>query len=116
MKSASSPLIALLATRQFNYASLFEFDLIGGGKLYYTNCDTPIVSGGTTYITPKQSGVIIDRKGARAKVKWRVGVEVDTLTFDVLPNSGTVNGQDFLAAVGQGVFDGANCIFYTKVL
>ena len=111
-ETSAGALAALLATRQFHYCALFKFDLVGGSSLYYTSSDVPVTFGGNTYQTAKQSGVIVDRKGSKARVKWRIGVEVDTLEFDVIPNGGTVNGQDFLSAIRQGVFDGAICTFY----
>lgn len=104
--------LALLAGRQFQFASLFKFDLKNGGSLYYCSADTPIRFASQTYLTAAQAGAIFERKGSRAKVKWRTGVEVDTLVFDVLPNDGVVNGQTFLSAVRQGVFDGADMTFY----
>ena len=43
MKSASPALVALLATRSFNYAGLYAISLIGGGTLYYCSGDTDVL-------------------------------------------------------------------------
>jgi uncharacterized phage protein (TIGR02218 family) len=58
------------------------------------------------------SGPFFDRKDNKAKCHWKVGVEVDTLVFDVLPGSSTVLGEAFLPAVRQGMFDGAELTLY----
>ena len=107
MKTASAPLIALLATRQFTYARLYQFTLIGGSTLYYTSCDTDILWGGNTYISGGKTGLLFDTSGNKAQCHWKFGVEVDTLAFTVIPNGATINSQQFLSAVTQGVFDGA---------
>ena len=112
MKSASAPLIALLATRQFAYARLYQFTLIGGGNLYYTSCDTDILWGGNTYIAGGKTGLLFDTTGNKAQCHWKLGVEVDTLAFTVIPNGATINSQPFLSAVTQGVFDGAELTVY----
>ena len=108
MKSASTPLKNLLATRQFNLARLYQFSLINGGTLYYTSGDTDVLWGGNTYVSGNNGGLLFDTKSNKAKCHWKVGVEVDTLLFDVLPGANaTINGQAFLQAIIQGVFDGA---------
>jgi len=40
-----------------------------------------------------------------------VGLQVDTLVFDVIPASSTINGAPFLTAVREGVFDGAELTY-----
>src|SRR4051794_9280503 len=102
MKSASAPLIALLATRQFNYAGLYQFSLVGGTSLYYCSGDTDVLTGGHTYSAGGTTGPYFDTAGNKAKAHWKRGLEVDTLTFDVMPGSSTINGQAFLSAVRQG--------------
>ncbi len=107
MKPASQALKALLASRQFYAADLYTFTLAGGGMLRYCGGDRDISAGGNRFPAGGQSGPYFDRKDAKAKCHWKIGVEVDTLVFDVLPGSATVLGAPFLAAVRQGVFDGA---------
>lgn len=111
MKAASADLINLLATRQFGYAGLYHFALVGGGNLRYTSADTDVLFDGNTYSAGGTTGPYLERDGKRAKVRWKVGLEVDTMEFDVIPGSGTVNGQSFSKAVRLGVFDGAELTF-----
>jgi uncharacterized phage protein (TIGR02218 family) len=111
MKPASPDLIALLASRQFNYAGLYQFSLIGGGSLYYTSGDTDILFGGHLHTAGGATGPYFETTDKTATAHWKVGLEVDTLAFDVLPGTATVNGQPFLTAVRQGVFDGAELTF-----
>jgi uncharacterized phage protein (TIGR02218 family) len=112
MKTASTALLNLLATRQFYSADLYYFSLIGGGSLYYCGGDSDVVWNGVTWSAGKSSGPYFDRKDNKAKCHWKVGVEVDTLVFDVLPGTSTVLGEPFLSAVRQGVFDGAEMTLY----
>jgi uncharacterized phage protein (TIGR02218 family) len=107
VKPASDALKALLATRAFAVGDLYTFTLVGGGVLRYTSYDTDIVYNGNTYACGGQGGPFFDRSGNKAKCRWKIGVEVDTLSFDVIPGAALVNGQPFLSAVRQGVFDGA---------
>ena len=108
MKTLSSPLQTLLGTRQFNRARLYQFSLVNGGTLYYTSGDTDILWGGNIYSSGNKGGLLFDTKSNKAKCHWKVGVEVDTLVFDTLPGpNATINGQSFLQAILQGVFDGA---------
>lgn len=105
MKPASTALQTLLASRQFFAADLYTFTLVGGGVLRYCGGDRDITSGGNLFTA---QGPRIDRKDNKAKCHWKVGVEVDTLVFDVMPQAtDLVNGQPFLAACVQGAFDGA---------
>src|SRR4051812_4052451 len=111
MKPASSELITLLGARQFSWCGLYSFSLIGGGNLYYTSGDADVLSGGHTYSAGGTTGPYFDTTDNKAKAHWKLGVEVDTLSFDVLPGSATVNGQAFLSAIRQGAFDGAELTF-----
>jgi uncharacterized phage protein (TIGR02218 family) len=105
MKPASPALQSLLASRQFYAADLYTFTLVGGGVLRYTTGDRDITANGQVF---SSNGPRIDRKDNRAKCRWKRGVDVDTLTVDILPRpTDRVNGQGFLAACVQGAFDGA---------
>lgn len=107
MKAASPALQALLATRNFAMADLYTFTLIGGGVLRYTSYDVDVSFGGNTWTAGGTTGPFLDRTDNKAKCHWKIGVEVDQLIFDLLPGAALVNGQPFLSAVRQGVFDGA---------
>lgn len=112
MKPASPTLLALLASRQFFSADLYAFALVGGGNLYYCSGEQDIVWNGITWSAGKSTGPYIDRKDNKAKCHWKVGIDVDTLVFDVIPGSATVLGDPFLSAVRQGQFDGAEMTLY----
>ena len=107
MKPASAELLALLATRQFFVCDLYTFALVGGGVLRYCGGDQTVVANGFTYTAGGQTGPYFDRKDNKAQCHWKIGVETDTLVFDVLPGSSTVLGEPFLQAVHNGLFDGA---------
>jgi uncharacterized phage protein (TIGR02218 family) len=105
MKPASQALRTLLASRQFYMADLYTFTLIGGGVLRYTTADSDLRAGGNTFAS---TGPRFDRQASKAKCHWKLGVEVDSLVFDVMPQAADlVNGQPFLSAVVRGAFDGA---------
>ena len=73
--------------------------------LRYCSGDRDITAGGHLFTA---QGPRIDRKDNKAKCHWKIGVEVDTLVFDVMPQAADmVNGLPFLAACVQGAFDGA---------
>jgi uncharacterized phage protein (TIGR02218 family) len=112
MKTASPALLSLLATRNFYSADLYLFTIIGGGTLNYCGGDKDIEWNGIVWSSGVPNGPFFDRKDNKAKCHWKVGVEVDTLVFDVLPGSSTVLGEPFLSAVRQGVFDGAELTLY----
>jgi hypothetical protein len=107
MKTASPALQALLATNQFLVADLYTFTLAGGQVLRWTAFDTDVIANGNTFASGAPGGPFFDRQDNKAKCHWKIGVEVDTLVFDVVPGSATVNALPFLQACRLGVFDGA---------
>jgi len=107
MKPASDALRALLATDRFVVADLYTFTLVGGQALRWTSFDTDVVASGNAFASGAQSGPFFDRQDNKAKCHWKIGVEVDTLIFDVAPGQATVNGLPFLWACRLGMFDGA---------
>ncbi len=107
MKSASVALQAILATNEFLYADLYTFTLVDGTVLRWTSFDTDVPANGNTFSSGGLGGPFFDRKDNKAKCHWKIGVEVDTLVFDVVPGAATIAGEPFLSAVRQGVFDGA---------
>lgn len=112
MKPVSAELLTLLATRQFFAADLYTFSggNLGSNVLRYCGGDADITANGFLFSAGGQVGPYFDRKDNKAKCHWKVGVEVDTLVFDVLPGSAQIFGTGFLAAVRQGVFDGAELL------
>lgn len=112
MKQASASLISLLATRQFFTADLYQFSLVGGGQLNYCGGDMDIDWNSITWSAGGGTGPYFDRQDTKAKCHWKVGIEVDSLVFDVLSGASLIDGTAFLQAVRQGIFDGAELTLY----
>lgn len=110
MKPVSPELLTLLSSRQFFVADLYTFQLANGVTLTYCGGDQAIVANGITFPAGGQIGPYFDRTDSKAKCHWKIGMEVDSLVFDVLPGSATISGTPFLTAVRQGLFDGAEVI------
>ncbi|HTZ79056.1 MAG TPA: DUF2163 domain-containing protein [Stellaceae bacterium] len=107
MKPASDALRTLLAGNQFVVADLYTFTLVEGAVLRWTSFDVDVAANGNTFSSGARGGPFFDRKDNKAKAHWKLGVEVDTLSFDVVPGGATVNGLPFLEACRLGAFDGA---------
>ncbi len=109
MKTASSPLIALInGGGEYYIAELLIIQLITGVNLYYTSADVNVTYNGNTY-TPFNF--------ARGKIKTVVGTQVDTL--DVLLYAGIgdlLNGIPTPQVASNGGFDGANITMYRAYL
>lgn len=115
MKPASPTLIALLATKQFFVADLFVFTLVDGTVLRYSAGDKNISDGVNTYPCGGTTGPYFQRSsnnGSRGLCSWKIGVEVSTLQFDVMPGAAMVEGFSFLQACKLGFFDGAEMTLY----
>jgi len=102
---------ALFATRQFQYCGLYAFSLTSGGSVYYASGDVDIYWNSQLYSAGGTVGPFFDRKDNRALMHQKVGVQVDTLCFDVIPGTSQVQGTPFLSAVRQGIFDGATLVY-----
>jgi uncharacterized phage protein (TIGR02218 family) len=79
--------------------------------LYYCSGDRDITYNGITYLcgrslTGGQGGPFL---GVNTKfaLHQKIGVETDTMTFDVIPGEAMVLGEPFLQACQDGTFDGA---------
>jgi len=121
-KYTSANLQALFALGQAEYCGLYQFNLVNGGSLYYSSGDVDIYLNianadgdpfwANQYFTSGGSiGPYFDRKDNKAKMHQAIGLQVDTLVFDVIPASSTINGASFLSCVRNGVFDGAELIY-----
>lgn len=112
MKPASPELLALLASRQFYAIDLYTFSggNLGSTVLRYCSGDMDVVANGKTYTAGKQVGPYFDRKENRAKVHWKVGMDVDTLTFDVIPGDAQLFGVKMQTSITYGTFDGAELL------
>lgn len=76
-------------------------NIVANGILYPA---TGIYGSGTI------GGPYFDRKDNKAKFHQKIGIEVDTLTFDVIPGAAMIFGDPFLWACEQGQFDGATIL------
>jgi len=105
MKSASSAMIALLATNNFYMADLYTFTLIDGSIYYFTSADINISYGGNTYLS-----IAGMEKNNYKLVK---GTSVDSLSISIFPdllNSNIlINGIPLAQAAVNGALDGALC-------
>jgi len=122
MKTLTTQLQALFDTGQMQYCGLYAFSLIQGTTLYYSSGDVDISlpsasSGGDPYWSGQYftsggtTGPYFDRKDNKAKMHCAVGLQVDQVTFDVIPGDSTIEGAPFLTAVREGVFDGAQLVY-----
>lgn len=98
----------LQASREFFRVDLYEFTLVGGLVLRYTNGDADIRMNGKLFSAGGiDIGPYVDTAGNRGRSHWGVGTTADTTMLDIVPKDATIGGVPFLTAVQQGVFDGA---------
>src|ERR1700722_11610541 len=125
MKTIGTYTQDLFAGRQFQMCNLFSFSLITGGSLNYCSGDVDVflnTSGlyvdveswwtNQTFSSGGTIGPFFDRDANKFKAHWKLGTETDTIQFDVIPGTSQVQGTNFLSAVREGVFDGAECTVY----
>lgn len=122
MKVLTTQLQELFALGEMNYCGLYNFNLVGGQSLYFASGDVDISlpaasSGGDPFWAGQyfssgvSSGPYFDRSDNKAKMHTAVGLQVDTLTFDVIPDVAQIENTPFLTALREGVFDGAELIY-----
>ncbi|MDA8095592.1 MAG: DUF2163 domain-containing protein [Betaproteobacteria bacterium] len=110
MIAASQALIDLLASRQFVMADLYQIALADARTLYYTSADQPIAWNGATYVP-------FGPKIQRSSLKLDVGLDVDQLEIQLYPDlTDTYNGTPILAAIVNGLLDGAVVSLYTAFM
>lgn len=127
MKPVTSALLAYLnALRPTGDAALYMADcftitlgsgsianIAAGQVLAYTNFDVPVALNGKTYLA---NSVQID--GLKYKSSIGVNVDEQTITLSAYPTM-TIGGAPFLAAIQQGLLDGAEIqrdrAFFTSV-
>lgn len=102
MRAMSTSLLNFLnSTTQIVAFDLFTFELKSGTTLRYCAHTSPITFGGNTWL-PAPAGL------TRSRVRWAVGVEVDTLDITFQSDASIlVNGTPLLAAAVLGLFDNA---------
>jgi len=107
MRPSSPALRDLLASRQFVTAALLTFTLIDGTKLRYCTGDRDITSAGHLFTAGGQTGPYCFTESAFPQVTEKIGTDVSTLMFTVLPGSSTVGSVPFRVAIKVGLFQGA---------
>lgn len=108
MKPTNSALNDLLRSGQFFVADLYVITLSDGTVLRYSAGDQDIVYDGDTYPCGGTAGPYFERIGKSGGLfSQKIGLEVNTLEFDVIPKDAEVEGFPWLAAVRYGMFDGA---------
>lgn len=107
MKPISPPLLALLATRKFFAVDTYTITLVGSTSLRFCGGDADITVNGNLFPAGGTVGPYFDRKDNKAKVHQKIGLTVDSMTFDVIPGAYQIFGVPMLQAIRSGVFDGA---------
>lgn len=111
MKTLSTELQALLASRTFFRCDLVEIVLRGGGgTLRYAAGDCDVLHDGHRYVCGGMTGPYWDRSsedGNKSTVHTKLGTEVDTLTIDMIPHRSTLLGMAWPRAVRLGLLRGA---------
>lgn len=100
MKTASAPLIALLATGVFVRADLYIITLKSGTAIYWTDADGPIVWGGHTHTL----GPLIERD----QISEGVGAEVSSMNISLTADTtDLISGVQVISYIRQRGFYGA---------
>ena len=105
MKAASSATLAILASGQYVKYDLYKFQTTVGTTLYCADSDYPVTVGGQLY-----PGGLIFKRGALTQ---KADLSDQTLTLTVAPQwdvpggPPTIGGVAFLAAISEGLLDGA---------
>ena len=100
MRSASAPLLALLATGNFVRADIWTITLNGGGVVRWTSHDQVVAWGGNTFAR----GPNIER----STISEKVGVEVATMNVEITGGvADLINGVPVIGFIAAHGFDGA---------
>ncbi len=110
MRNVTAPLLALLGTRKWWQCDLYTFTLVGGGVLRYATGDADVTWDGNTYSWGGTTGPYFYRAEDGPQATWKTGLEVNTLTVDIVPGDAQVSGVPMLAAIRYGLFDAADVL------
>lgn len=112
MKPMSPELVALLKTRQFYSVDLYTFfgGNLGTTILRYTSGDQDVVANGFTFLAGGQTGPYFDRTNNKALIHQKIGLDVDTFVFSLMPGSAQIFSVSFQTAVKFGLFDGCQLL------
>ncbi len=113
-ETSTGALVALLATRAFVWADLYTITLATGVVLRLASGDSDWAYGGNTW---SHSGPFIEHPDRKPTAHWKVGLDVDTWQFSVIPRAvdpisgaaypDTIGSTPWLAAARAGALDGA---------
>ena len=114
-EASTGALMALLAARAFVWGDLYTITLANGnGVLRLCSGDTDWAYGGHTW---GHSAPLVDTPGSRPTAHWKVGLDVDTWQFALIPRPvdpttgaawpDTIGGVPWLQAIAAGVLRGA---------
>jgi uncharacterized phage protein (TIGR02218 family) len=104
MKTAPNELIdGLQNYADLRFAELYTFTLADNSTYLYTSLDVNIVIGSNEY---KSDGLLIKR----GPMRQGLGLQVDDLELTVYPTTANIGGVGWLAALRNGVLDGATVL------
>ena len=113
-ETSTGALVALLATRAFVWADLYTITLATGVVLRLASGDSDWAYGGNTWA---HGGPFIEHPDRKPTAHWKVGLDVDTWQFSVIPRAfdpisgaaypDTIGSTPWLAAARAGALDGA---------
>ena len=104
MKALTPALKALLATKSFLKADLYDFTLIDGTVLHYTSYDIPLTVGTSPAIKYTAHELQIQR----SNISQKSDLSVDTMNLNCFPIAGaTIKGLPVIEAIKCGMLDGA---------
>lgn len=110
MKNVPAPLLALIFSRQCWVADLYTFTLNNGTVARFCSGDRDITHDGHLFSAGGQTGPYFKREGEGSEINWKIGLEVSTLNFTVIPKDGQIDGVDFAIACRIGMFDYADLL------
>ncbi len=111
-ESSPGAVDALLATRSFWACDLYSIQLVGGGVLSYAGGDCDVAANGVRFSCGGMTGPYFELIDTKATIHQKLGTDVDTLVFDVLPGAATVLGMPFLRAVRYRLLHDARVSVY----
>lgn len=106
-KNISAGLKALLLSGEYFQADLYEMTLQTGTVIRATSGDRDIVFSGATYSAGGFTGPFFATAENRPKLSFRVGLDVDTMVFDVDPGDAQIAGFTWAQAAMFGILDSA---------
>ncbi len=117
MKPVTTELETLLESGEFAQCELYSITLFSGDVLRLTNAQVDVAWDGNLY---SSRGARVDKEGSRSTAHWKIGLDVDTWTFIVMPRlrdeitgeayPDKINGTPWVAAARSGALAGAEVL------